>query len=194
MPIRDETGADHAAVARLHRLAFGGDAEARLVDALRRSGAAAVSLAAECGGGVVGHVLLSRLISPPGALALAPLAVLPDRQRRGVGSALVRAALARARAGGWAAVFVLGDSAYDGRSGFDVGAARGYASPYAGEHFMAVPLGPEPLPGAGAVIQPRALRGPPLVGESRCLAPSRGRGLPGAGRPTPGRRGQGTGR
>ena len=99
MPIRDETVADHAAVWRLHRLAFGGDAEARLVDALRRSGAEAVSVVAECGGGVVGHVLLSRLISPPDALALAPPAVLPDQQRRGVGSALVRAALARAGEG-----------------------------------------------------------------------------------------------
>jgi putative acetyltransferase len=139
----------------VHRLAFGGGAEARLVDALRRSGAAVLSLVAECGGGaVVGHVLLSRLVSPPGALALAPLAVLPDRQRRGVGSALVRAALARARAGGWAAAFVLGDPAFYGRFGFEAEAARGYASPYAGEHFMAVRLGPGPLPGAGAVIYP----------------------------------------
>ena len=83
-------------------------------------------------GVVVGHVLLSRLVSPPGALALAPLAVLPDRQRRGVGSALVRAALARAREGGGAAAFVLGDPAYYGRFGFSAEAARGYASPYAG--------------------------------------------------------------
>jgi putative acetyltransferase len=154
MPIRDEAEADHATIGRLHRLAFGRDAEARLVDAMRRSGAVAVSLVAEAEGEVVGHVLLSRLVSPPGAVALAPLAVLPDRQRRGVGSALVRAALARAREGGWAAAFVLGDPAYYGRFGFSAEAARGYASPYAGEHFMAVPLGPEPLPGGGAVVYP----------------------------------------
>ena len=155
MPIRDEMEADHAAVARLHRLAFGGDAEARLVDALRRSDAVAVSLVAQSDDAVVvGHVLLSRLVSPPGALALAPLAVLPDRQRCGVGSALVRAALARAREGGWAAAFVLGDPAYYGRFGFSAEAARGYASPYAGKHFMAAPLGPEPLPGGGAVVYP----------------------------------------
>ena len=126
MPVRAETEADHAAVARLHRLAFGGDAEARLVDALCRSGAAAVSLVAECGGGVVGHVLLSRLISPPDALALAPLA---DQQRRGVGSAPVCGALARAGAGGWTAVFVPGNPAYYGRFGFSAEAARGYAGP-----------------------------------------------------------------
>ena len=156
MPIRDETEADHAAVARLHRLAFRSGAEARLVDALRRSGAAVVSLIAECGSGgaVVGHVLLSRLEAPERALALAPLAVLPDHQRRGVGSALARAALARARQGGWAAVFVLGDPAFYGRFGFSAEAALGYASPYAGEHFQAAPLGPEPLPGVGAVVYP----------------------------------------
>ena len=154
MLIRDETEADHAAVGRLHRLAFGGDAEARLVDALRQSGAAAVSLVAESGGVVVGHLLLSALEAPERALALAPLAVLPDRQRQGVGSALVRAALTRAREGGWAAAFVLGDPAYYGRFGFRADAARGYASPHAGEHFLAVPLGPEPLPGVGAVVHP----------------------------------------
>src|SRR5215213_11039057 len=155
MPIRDEMEADHAAVARLHRLAFGGDAEARLVDALRRSDAAVVSLVAQSDDAVVvGHVLLSRLKAPERALALALLAVLPDRQRQGVGSTLVRTALARAREGGWAAAFVLGDPAYYGRFGFRADAARGYASPHAGEHFMAVPLGPEPLPGVGAVVHP----------------------------------------
>ncbi len=51
-------------------------------------------------------------------------------------------------------MFVLGDPAYYGRFGFDAGAAHGYAGPYAGEHFMAAPLGPAPLPGAGAVIYP----------------------------------------
>ena len=66
----------------------------------------------------------------------------------------MRAALARAREGGWAAAFVLGDPAFYGRFGFEAGAARGYASPYAGEHFMAAPLGPEPVPGAGAVVYP----------------------------------------
>ena len=156
MPIRDETEADHAAVGRLRRLASGGDAEARLVDALRRSGSVAISVVANAEEAVVGHVLLSRLVSPPGGLALAPLAVLPDRQRRGLGSALVRAALARAREGGWAAVFVPGDSAYCGRFGF-APTPRGATPAYAGEHFQAAPLGPEPLPGAGAVIYPAPL-------------------------------------
>lgn len=56
---------------------------------------------------------------------LAPLAVLPGRQGWGIGSALVRAALARAKEVGWAAAFVLGDPAYYGRFGFAADAARG---------------------------------------------------------------------
>ncbi|HYI82896.1 MAG TPA: hypothetical protein VEX11_06760 [Acetobacteraceae bacterium] len=49
---------------------------------------------------------------------------------------------------------MLGDPAYYGRFGFSADAARGYASPCAGEHFLALPLGPEPPPGVGAVVHP----------------------------------------
>ena len=63
-------------------------------------------------------------------------------------------ALDRAREGAWAAIFVLGDPAFYGRFGFRADAARGFASPYAGEHFMVVPLGPAPLPGIGTVVHP----------------------------------------
>ncbi len=80
--------------------------------------------------------------------------MLPERRRCGIGSALVRAALAHERGGGWAVAFVLGDPAYYGRFGFHADAARGYASPYAGKHFQAAPLGPEPLSGVGAVVYP----------------------------------------
>ena len=71
--------------------------------------------------------------------------------------------MARAREGGWAAAFVLGDPAYYGRFGFRADAARGYASPYAGEHFLALPLGPEPLSGRRRGHPFRALRRPRLV-------------------------------
>ena len=91
-------------------------------------------------GGVrtVGHVLLSRMTAPVRALALAPLAVATDWQRRGIGTALVEAALERARAAGSQAVFVLGDPAYYRRFGFRADLAAGFASPYAGPHLMVV--------------------------------------------------------
>jgi predicted GNAT family acetyltransferase len=74
--------------------------------------------------------------APFRALALAPVSVAPERQKAGIGSALVRSAVERARQAGWEAVFVLGDPAYYGRFGFDAHRAAGFSTPYAGEHFM----------------------------------------------------------
>jgi putative acetyltransferase len=74
------------------------------------------------------------------AVALAPLAVERPWRRQGVGEALVAAghdALAKA---GWVLSFVLGDPAYYGRFGYAADLARGFDSPYAGEHLMALPL------------------------------------------------------
>jgi putative acetyltransferase len=102
--IRPERPADHAAVFRVIERAFGQDAEARLVEALRGSAAfiPELSLVAVEGESVLGHALFSRIVVRDGttahaALALAPMAVAPERQRAGIGSALAW----RTRAG-WA--------------------------------------------------------------------------------------------
>jgi len=97
---------------------------------------------AEEDGWIVGHVLLSRMDAPFRALALAPVSVIPTRQRSGVGSALIKEAANRARGEGWAAIFVLGDPNYYKRFGFDRQAAAGFTSPYAGHHFMVLKLSP----------------------------------------------------
>ena len=86
--IRDEAAGDRSAVAEVNRLAFGGrDDEARLVERLREGGYARVSMVAEAAGQVVGHVLFSDLpiVTVGGtvaALALAPMAVVPEFQGR----------------------------------------------------------------------------------------------------------------
>jgi putative acetyltransferase len=152
--IRDETGRDHEAIRTVHRLAFAGEAEVLLVDALRRLGDAVISMVAEQAGQVVGHVLLSRLEAPMRALALAPVGVLPEHQGRGIGSALIRAALERAQGEGWAAVFVVGEPAFYRRFGFSVEAAQDYVCPYAGEFFMIRALVPDPLPATGRIDYP----------------------------------------
>jgi putative acetyltransferase len=133
--MRLETPADRAAIRRVHLESFPTAAEADLVDQLRRDGDVVLSLVAEEGGVVTGHVLFSRMTAPFRALGLAPVAVLPDYRRRGIAARLIEDGLARLAAD-WDAVFVLGDPAYYGRFGFDAGLAAGFANPYAGPHFM----------------------------------------------------------
>ena len=140
MLIRDEAAADRSAVFKLVSAAFGQADEARLVQDLHRAGDGAIALVAEGDGAVLGHVLLSRMDAPFRALALAPLSVAPARQGQGIGASLVRAAIERARGEGWEAIFVLGDRGYYERFGFDAAAAEGFATPYAGAHFMVLSL------------------------------------------------------
>ena len=88
------------------------------------------------------------------ALSLAPVAVLPQAQGRGIGAALIRGGLARAGRAGWHAVFVLGDPAYYARFGFSVEAASGYDCAYAGAHFMVLRLADAPIPATGRIAYP----------------------------------------
>ena len=96
--VREETPEDLEAVREVNRRAFEKEDEARLVGALRDGGYARVSLVAEDGGRIVGHVLFSDLpsVTQAGtlhALALAPVAVFPELQRQGIGSRLIREGL-----------------------------------------------------------------------------------------------------
>ena len=158
--IRAETTADHAAIREVHRLAFGQEDEGRLVDALRAGGFVAVALVAEEAGRVVGHILFSDLpiVTRTGtvdALALAPLAVVPDRQRRGLGSALVREGLRACAARGHRIVIVLGHPEYYPRFGFSARLAEPLHAPFSGPAFMALELVPGTLEGVeGDVVYP----------------------------------------
>jgi len=89
MIIREETPEDIEAIHQLTQDAFGQADEAFLVDALRNSEDIALSLVAEDMGIIIGHVLLSRLQAPKKSLALAPLSVAPDHQKRGIGTKLI---------------------------------------------------------------------------------------------------------
>jgi putative acetyltransferase len=140
MIIRDETAADRQPVYDVVAAAFGQTLEAELVETLGAAGDIVISLVAEHDRRIVGHIALSKMEAPFPALALAPLSVKPDKHRMGVGSLLVKEALNRAKASGWAAIFVLGSPKYYQRFGFDVEAAKGFSSPYAGAHFMVLRL------------------------------------------------------
>jgi putative acetyltransferase len=130
MRLRPARPEDEALIAALLDAAFGGPDEARLVERLRATGEAIAELVAEECGEIVGEAMVSRMARPEGWLALAPVAVAPERQRRGIGTELVRAMVSAARAGGWEAVVVVGDPDYYGRFGFSVAAAQGLSSPY----------------------------------------------------------------
>jgi putative acetyltransferase len=156
--IRPEVATDHEAIRHVNRMAFGGEEEARLVDALREGGYVRVSLVAERDQQVVGHILFSDLpiLTKSGvvpALALAPLAVLPDYQRRGVGSALVRQGLEVCAEQGHRIVIVLGHPDYYPRFGFSAALARPLDSPFSGDHFMALELVPGALAGVSGQVQ-----------------------------------------
>ncbi|MCX9193213.1 GNAT family N-acetyltransferase [Carbonactinospora thermoautotrophica] len=143
--IRLERGGDQAAIRAVHTAAFGREAESALVDALRASDAwlPGLSLVAEAAGEIIGHVLLTRAtVGGEPLLALAPLAVRPDRRRQGVGGALVRTALDKAEAAGERIVVVLGDPRYYGRFGFEPASRHGLRSPWEvpDEVYQARPL------------------------------------------------------
>lgn len=140
--IRDESPRDWRAIYNVISSAFGQLAEAELVERLREAGDSVISLVADEDGQLVGHVLLSKMVAPFPALALAPVSVVPTRQRSGIGSTLIERAVNRARDEGWTAIFVLGDPKYYERFGFDREAAAGFRSPYAGRQFMVLKLSP----------------------------------------------------
>lgn len=149
--IRPEQPSDYARVDEIQRAAFGQDGEARLVEALRERAKPYLSLVAESAGEVVGHVLFSPVSiegigDPPPLAGLAPLAVSPEMQGRGAGSALVRAGLRDCEALDWQVVFLLGNPAYYSRFGFTLSAERGLR--YESEAFDAAFQLCELVPGA----------------------------------------------
>jgi putative acetyltransferase len=141
--VRTEEPGDEAGIRLVERAAFGRDAEADLVDAVRETGAALLSLVAADGGEIVGHVLFTPVAVGRGAaVGLGPLAVLPRHQGRGIGTALVREGLTKLRAAGHGAVIVVGEPRYYRRFGFVPASRYGvrWDRPVADEVFMALEL------------------------------------------------------
>jgi len=133
--IRAERPDDIAAIHEVHELAFGRPAEADLVDTLRASRKATLSLVAVEDEHIVGHIFFSPVTIDAGdrtfpAVGLAPMAVLPERQRCGIGSQLVKAGLLECRNAGYECVVVLGHPTYYPRFGFVPASRYGLKSEY----------------------------------------------------------------
>ena len=156
--IREEEPGDYDQVEQVNRRAFDGDLEAALVNRLRSERLVIASLVAVQDDQVVGHILFSGVVietehGAVNAVSLAPMAVLPECQRQGSGSELVRKGLQVCRERGKHIVIVLGDPAFYGRFGFSVDLARWLQNPYSGDHWMALELVFGALDGVRGVVR-----------------------------------------
>jgi putative acetyltransferase len=153
--VHPERPGDVAAIHAVHAASFPTDLEARLVDLLRTAGHLRVSLVAEVGGAVVGHIAFSPVTAASGAAGagLAPVAVAEPHRRQGIAAELVRVGLEACRAAGLGWAVVMGEPAYYSRFGFRPAAEFGLADEYGGgPAFQALELVPGALPvGAGLV-------------------------------------------
>ena len=151
--IRTASSPDAAAIAAVHRAAFGAPGEPQLVELITASPGfvpelSLIAAADQAANAILGHILLSAAIvdgddgRARDILALAPMAVLPAHQGRGIGSALVRHALAEADRLRWPVVVVLGHPTFYPRFGFEPASRFGVRPPFEvrDEAFMAAPL------------------------------------------------------
>lgn len=158
---RRETPADVDAVRAVNLAAFPTTGEADLVDALRADPDAWVDLSfvTTVADEIVGHALLTRChVDGEPALALAPCAVVPRHQRRGVGAATIPAVLEAARERGENLVVVLGHADYYPRFGFTPASAHGVRAPFdvPDEAFLTLALDPTRPTPRGLVAYPAA--------------------------------------
>ena len=164
LTIRPERPQDYPAISTINLLAFGGEFEARLVENLRHTAAfiPELSLVALQDDEIVGHILFSLVDicrdnqSIP-VLSLAPMAVLPDYQNQGIGSALVREGLRKCQVTGYPVVVVLGHPGFYPRFGFTPAGEKGLQLPFdaPAEAFMVYELYPHSLDGIqGLVVYP----------------------------------------
>lgn len=151
--VRFETPADRRAVREVNERAFGQPNEADLVDALRQVAHPFISLVATEHDTVLGHISFSPITigsdPAPAGMGLAPMAVVPERQNRGIGSQLVRAGLEECRRHGADLIVVVGHPTYYPRFGFEPASRKGLTCEYPvpDEVFMVLEL----TPGSGRV-------------------------------------------
>jgi putative acetyltransferase len=157
--IRLERPDDVAAIRHVNERAFGGPAEAKLVDQLRAANKVVMSLVAQHSNHVVGHVLFSpvTIANAPRSFrgaGLAPMSVLPEFQNQGIGSQLVRDGLVACRDAGYDVVVVLGHVGYYPRFGFARAQDYCLENEYdAADAFMVLELREGALEGVGGLVK-----------------------------------------
>jgi len=161
--VRQENQSDVKAIAVVNQSAFGGEAEAQLVAMVRTSKCfiPELSLVAEVGERLAGHILLfhahlDRQGKQAQVLALAPMSVVPSQSHRGIGSALLQAAITKAASLGYKAIVVIGHPDYYRRFGFESAAKWGIHTslPVPGDSITAKELVTGALEGGGLLCYP----------------------------------------
>lgn len=158
--IQQETKVDRRFIFEVHKQAFKREEEAILVDRLRTSAMyiPSLSLVAIINHHIVGHILFTEIRIGKrnvNALALAPLAVLPEFQQQGIGGMLIREGLSKAAEAGYGAVIVLGHEHYYPKFGFIPASKWGITAPFdvPDNFFMALELFPGALDGVSGMVE-----------------------------------------
>ena len=158
--VRKEHAEDADAIRRVLTSAFETSAEARLVDELRARNAFELSLVAEVDGQIVGHILFTRVSigsehSATRAVAIGPMGVVPQFQRKGIGSQLVLQGLEECRRSGGEVVIVLGHPGFYPRFGFSEAKPYGirFEDEVPDEAFMVAELRPGALSRVHGIVR-----------------------------------------
>lgn len=161
MKIRQEQKSDHKKVYEINKQAFNQEDESKLIEKIRvgENFVPELSLVAELDGEIVGHILFSKIKIVGKAeyesLALAPMAVVPELQKQGIGGELVKAGLEIVRKLGFESVIVLGHKDYYPKFGFEKASKWGVKCPFEvpDEAFMAIELVEDSLKGKAGTVQ-----------------------------------------
>jgi putative acetyltransferase len=159
LDIRLETSSDVSGIRIVEERAFQRLTEADLVDLVRTRGKDSLSMVAVRSGSVTGHILFTPVSLEPQTdslrgLGIGPLAVLPECQKTGIGSQLMRAGVEMCQAQGYDFIVLLGDPRYYSRFGFKPAREYGLTSDYGnGDEFQLLELRPGALTGASGKVK-----------------------------------------
>lgn len=163
LKIRPETPADYSAITQINDLAFGQPSEGKLVENLRKNPKfiPELSLVAEINGKIAGHILFFPVViklengEEKETISLAPVAVSPEFQRKGIGSKLIQEGIKACQQLEYDSIMVLGHPEYYPKFGFKQANMRGIKDPFGApaEAFMALELKQGALERACGVVE-----------------------------------------
>lgn len=159
--IRQEEKEDHKRVYKINKMAFGQEKESKLIEKIRRGPnfVPELSLVAEKDNEIVGHILFSKIQivgeSEYETLMLAPLAVIPELQKQGIGGKLIKKGIEKAKELGVESIIVVGHKDYYPKFGFQKASKWGIKCPFEVPDgaFMGIELTDKALENKAGVVQ-----------------------------------------